>query len=42
VLAVAASPLSVAPTPGPLVYIELAKVYTVRDVWREWREGLVG
>lgn len=41
-LAAAASPPSAAPAPGPPVYTELAKVYTVRDAWREWREGLAG
>ena len=40
--ATAASPPSAAPTPSPPVYTELAKVYTVRDAWREWREGLAG
>jgi hypothetical protein len=36
------SPPSTAPVPGPPVYTELAKAYTVRDAWREWREGLAG
>jgi hypothetical protein len=36
------SPPSIAPVPGPPVYTELAKAYTVQDVWREWREGLAG
>lgn len=31
-----------APKPGPPVYTELVKVYTVRDVWRDWTEGLAG
>lgn len=31
-----------APAPGPPVYTELAKAYTVRDAWREWKEGLAG
>jgi hypothetical protein len=37
-----AAALSTAPLPGPPVYTALAKVYTVKDVWREWREGLAG
>jgi hypothetical protein len=36
------SPPGIAPVPGPPVYTELAKAYTVQDVWREWREGLAG
>jgi hypothetical protein len=36
------SPPSTAPVPAPPVYTELAKAYTVRDAWREWREGLAG
>ena len=36
------SPPSTAPTPSPPVYMALAKAYTVRDVWREWAEGLAG
>jgi hypothetical protein len=35
-------PPTAAPEPGPPVYTELAKAYTVRDAWREWREGLAG
>lgn len=27
---------------APPVYRELAKAYTVRDAWREWREALAG
>lgn len=30
------------PKPGPPVYTALAKAYTVRDVWREWKDGLAG
>ena len=40
--AASSSAPSAAPAPGPPVYTELAKVFTVRDVWREWREGLAG
>jgi hypothetical protein len=38
----AGSPPSIAPVPGPPIYTELAKAYTVQDAWREWREGLAG
>lgn len=36
------SPPSTAPTPSPPLCTALAKVYTVQDVWREWRDGLAG
>ena len=35
-------PPRAAPEPGPPVYAELAKAYTVQDVWREWQDGLGG
>lgn len=41
-LTASASPPGAAPTPGPPVYTELVKAYTVRDAWREWREGMAG
>jgi hypothetical protein len=28
--------------PGPPVFTALARAFTVKDVWREWREGLAG
>ena len=28
--------------PGPPVSTGLARVYTVKDAWREWQEGLAG
>ena len=30
------------PEPGLPVFVALAKAYTVKDVWREWKEGLAG
>jgi hypothetical protein len=29
-------------TPGPPTFTALARAFTVKDVWREWREGLAG
>jgi hypothetical protein len=34
--------LAPAPSPSVPVYTALAKAYTVKDVWREWKEGLAG
>lgn len=39
------APPGVAPeplAPGPPIVASLAKAYTVRDVWREWKEGIAG
>jgi hypothetical protein len=44
-VAIAGSPAGMAAAPalpGPPLYTALAKAYTVRDVWREWKEGLAG
>jgi hypothetical protein len=30
------------PEPGLPVFAALAKAYTVKDVWKEWKEGLAG
>lgn len=31
-----------APAPGPPVVTALARAFTVRDAWREWKEGFAG
>lgn len=35
-------PLPTAPESSPPVVTALPKVYTVQDVWREWKEGVAG
>ncbi|RDW92417.1 hypothetical protein BP5796_01811 [Coleophoma crateriformis] len=30
------------PVHGPPVFTALAKAFTVKDVWREWKEGIAG